>query len=56
MELNPEDLIRPFLEYLILIIDVAAGIVIAISVTWIYHVFKNIMQIRTRANKGRGRH
>jgi uncharacterized membrane protein len=30
--LNPEDLIRPFLEYLILIIDVAAGIVIAISV------------------------
>jgi uncharacterized membrane protein len=30
--LNLEDLIRPFLEYLALIIDVAAGIVIAISV------------------------
>ena len=32
MELNLEDVIRPFLEYLILIIDVAAGIVIARSV------------------------
>jgi uncharacterized membrane protein len=42
--LNPEDLIRPFLEYLILIIDVAAGIVIAISVTRGFIMYLKILR------------
>ena len=41
---NPEDLIRPFLEYLILIIDVAAGIVIAISVTRGFIMYLKILR------------
>ena len=45
--LNPEDLSRPFLGYIILIIDVTAGIVIAISVTRGFIIFKNITQICT---------
>jgi uncharacterized membrane protein len=42
--LNPEELIRPFLEYLILIIDVAAGIVIAISVTRGFIMYLKILR------------
>ena len=42
--LNVEDLIRPFLEYLTLIIDVAAGIVIAISVTRGFIMYLKILR------------
>jgi uncharacterized membrane protein len=45
--LNPEELIRPFLEYLTLIIDVAAGIVIAISVTRGFIMYLKILRKST---------
>jgi hypothetical protein len=49
---NHEELIRSFSEYLTIAIDIAGGIVIAMSIIPRFIMFfKNITQIRTTANK-----